>query len=156
MKKFLVGILLVVLAVNTHAQWYSRKYDANNLSDISKTQLTQALQQTKGKITAGKLLTVAGIGCEIIGVSLVLNNFCISDCSQENTTESNTGGVLMVAGLIGMAGGITMWAVNGSRRKDIEVALALLNASSYSGNNGQAYPGYKQPSAPVLSLKIKF
>ena len=119
-------------------------------------QLTQALQQTEKKIIAGKVLTVTGIGCEIIGGILIASNFCILGCSPQEIAAANTGGVLFAAGIITMVVGIPIWAVNGGRKKDIEVALVRLNDFSYLGNNQPSYYGYKQPSAFGLSVKINF
>ena len=156
MKKFLVGTLLILLTVNVDAQWYERKYGVQGIGYLSETQLAQALQQAENNTQLGKIITVAGIGCELIGVAIIASNFCIMGCSSQEIAAANAGGILFAAGFVTMVVGIPIWAVNGGRKKDIELALVRLNDFSYLGNNQSTCFGFKKHSTLGLSVKINF
>ena len=155
MKKYFVGAIIFLFTINVEAQWYQRKYGVQSIGFLNETQLTKVLQHTKKNINTGQILTGAGICFEIIGGVLVASNFCIF-CTEEQLARVNGGTVLFAGGFITMMVGIPLWAVNGHRKKDIELALVRINAHSYLGNNQPIYFGGKQPSILGLSVKISF
>ena len=148
MKKFIVGIFLFLFALNVQGQWNKRKYDVNHLNELNETQLMVALQHSRNKIKTGQIMTGIGVGCELIGGVLLVNNFCIFSCTRKENFLAVTGSMLFIGGFYTMAFGILKWIVNASRKNKIELALANFNTSSFSGNI--------ESSAYGLSMKIHF
>jgi len=156
MKKIFIVVLMFLFTLNAPAQWYNRTYGVNQLTELSETQLNLALQQANRNVNTGRILTGAGVGAEVIGIALMYSGFCIFDCSPAEIARANTGAVLFLAGFVCMGVGIPIWVVNAGRRNKLEIALVNLASASYSDMYRVANPGFKQTSAPGLSLKINF
>ncbi len=156
MKKLSVVALLFLFALNLQAQWYNRTYGVDQLTDLSEKQLNLALQQAERNLRTGRIMTIVGVSAEVVGLSLVYSSFCIFDCTKAELVRGNTGGVLFLAGFITMLVGIPMWAVNGSRRNKIEIALVNLSAMPYPEIPHTYLAGFNQFSAPGISLKFRF
>ena len=155
MKKFIVGALMFLLAINVDAQWYHRQFGVNNINDLTKAQLTMALQKAKNNMGLGVTLTLIGTGVTIGGVA-IFNKINSDDNFGEGLTHGFNGTMLTGLGLCTMAIGIPLWAVNANRKNSIKVALVKFDTSSFLQSNKPTYYGYKQPPAFGLSAKINF
>lgn len=152
MKIILTGLVLVLLALHSQAQWYSRAYGVDNIYLLDQSQLTYSLQKAESNVKTGKILTLGGMGTGIVGIIISANgmyNWTMKGASSsEFETKTTIGGVLLLAGMGAMAVGIPLWAVNASRRNKIEIALIRFNVSSYTG--------YRQPDPLGLGLTFRF
>jgi hypothetical protein len=154
MKKVLLIIsTLILLSVSGNCQWYNRRYGVNDINQLSKEQLNEALIRTQRGISGGRTLSlVSAIGiCGGIVEILVTRNV------------GEGFGILAGMGLIIVSVpleivGLTKWGINDSRAKSIkevlkstELKTGLLN---YHGIN--IYSDSQVSLIPCLSVIIHF
>jgi hypothetical protein len=155
MKKVLLIIsTLILLSVSGNCQWYNRRYGVNNINQLSKEQLNEALIRTQRGILGGRTLSlVSAIGIcggiiEILATRKIGEGF----------------GILAGMGLIIVSVpleivGLTKWDINDSRAKSIikevlksaELKMELVN---YQWGNICA--SSQGSFSPCLSVTIRF
>lgn len=150
MKKFFVLVMLGFLAINVHAQWYSRSFGADNINDLSEAQLNYSLQRAQANLKAGKIATFSGIGAFTFGTFIAVSglNGLIFGGVNNGLNRYAAGSLLMLLGMGSTIVGVPLWIAGASRKKKIEIALLRFDSS--------AFTGYRQPEQMELSLRINF
>ena len=119
MKKVLLIIsTLLLLSVSGNCQWYNRLYGVNDINQLSKEQLNQALIRTQRGISGGRTLSLVSA----IGIC----GGIIEILATRNVGEGF--GILAGMGLIIVSVpleivGLTKWGINDSRAKSIKEVL---------------------------------
>jgi hypothetical protein len=153
-KAFLTMSIAILLSVSGNCQWYNRRYGVNDINQLSKVQLNEALKRTQSRVTGGIILS--GLGAIGIASGIII----ISATNIEGVASSGvfTGLFIAEASLpIGLAGA-TIWGINGTRAKRIkevlkstELKIGLVNYQQEnicSSSQGSLLPG--------LSVMIRF
>jgi hypothetical protein len=152
-KVFLIISSVILLSVNGNCQWYNRRYGVNDINQLSKEQLNEALIRTLRGISGGRTLSLVSA----IGIC----GGIIEILATRNVGEGF--GILAGMGLIIVSVpleivGLTKWGINDSRAKSIkevlkstELKTGLLN---YHGIN--IYSDSQVSIIPCLSVIIHF
>ena len=150
MKTFLLAVVLALVTLSVHGQWYSRSFGVDNINDLNESQLNYSLQRAQANIKAGKILTWSGVGAFSAGLVIAAASFgdMITDWDDDNFGMYVFGGSLMLLGMASTVVGVPFWIVGASRKKQVEIALLRFDSS--------AYTGFKQANQLGLSLTVRF
>jgi hypothetical protein len=151
MKLFLAVFILGIFTLNVQAQWYSKSFGVDSITDLNEAQLNYLYQRAESNIKTGKIATFAGAGTFFLGAILAVNganNWVFNGGNINQLDKVTAGSLLMVAGMGSFAVGVPFWIVGANRKKKIEIVLVQMKYSSFTG--------YPQPQALGLSLKIHF
>jgi hypothetical protein len=153
-KTFLTMSIAILLSVSGNCQWHNRRYGVNNINQLSKVQLNEALKRTQSRVTGGIILS--GLGAIVIASGIII----ISATNIEGVASSGvfTGLFIAEASLpLGLAGTM-IWGINGTQAKRIkevlkstELKMGLVNYQQEnicSSSQGSLLPG--------LSVMIRF
>jgi hypothetical protein len=155
MKKVLLIIsTLILLSVSGNCQWYNRRYGVNDINQLSKEQLNEALIRTQRGISGGRTLSLVSA----IGIC----GGIIEILATRNVGEGF--GILAGMGLIIVSVpleivGLTKWGINDSRAKSIikevlksmELKMGLVN---YPCRN--IFASSQGSLLPCLSITVRF
>jgi hypothetical protein len=134
MKK-LITLLLVFIAVNSNAQWFTRQFSVNSIDELNEKQLNISYTKAEKITKTGVVMTISGITAIIVGEVIYLNG--------EGEYEPNgiidfgfndkmfCGGIIIGVGAISTGIGIPLWMVGGYRKYLIKGQLAKFNDTSY-------------------------
>jgi hypothetical protein len=144
MKKITTLVLLLIVSMEAFTQ-----------SNVTAPALTKAdlLQKSKNQSTAGWVLLGGGAGLTMAGAIVITSAVgdVFDDNSNSYNSKTNTGTVLMVAGLAAMGGSIPL-LISAHRNRKKAMALAITNESIQMLHQG----GWSYQPYPALSLKINF
>src|SRR4030042_2167107 len=132
MKNLLI-LLLVFIAVHSHAQWYTKQFGVNDISELNKDQLNIAFTKAEKTTKAGIAMTAIGLPVFIVGSVFIyngLNEFGELDIEQ-GVNKLGTGAFMMCAGGLSAGIGIPLWIVGKNRKDIITVHLAKFTGTSY-------------------------
>ena len=136
MKQLLI-ILLVFVAVNSNAQWYTRQFGVTNINELNKEQLNIAFTQSQKIAITGLVMTTIGI-VAIIGGGITYQigseKYAASSTGFHLFNFNNemlVGGFLIGGGALSTGIGIPLWIVGGNRKNIITAQLAKFNGTSY-------------------------
>jgi hypothetical protein len=144
MKKIATLILLLIISMEAFTQ-----------SNVTVPVLTKAglLQKSKNQSTTGWVLLGGGAGLTIAGAIVItsaVSDDLFNDSNSYNS-KTNTGTVLIVAGLAAMGGSIPL-LISAHRNHKKAMALSIINENMQIIQKGKwAYQPY-----PAISLKINF
>ena len=136
MKKLLL-LFFIFSSINIDAQWYTKLYGVNDISELNEWQLDMALADSKNIVTTGIALTMVGIAATTVGTLVYKGG------KEENKTNPSyylkgvpnsrmiEGEVIIAFGIITDLIGIPLWAVGSSRKKTISFQLTKFNDTSY-------------------------
>jgi hypothetical protein len=155
MKKVLLIIsTLILFSVSGNCQWYNRRYGVNDINQLSKEQLNEALIRTQRGISGGRTLSLVSA----IGIC----GGIIEILATRNVGEGF--GILAGMGLIIVSVpleivGLTKWGINDSRAKSIikevlksmELKMGLVN---YPCRN--IFASSQGSLLPCLSITVRF
>lgn len=136
MKKLLL-LLFIFFSTNIDAQWYTKLYGVNNISELDEWQLDMALVDSKNIVSTGVALTLVGIAATTVGTIVYKrgkeeneNNpsYYLKDVPNSRMIE---GELIIAFGIITDLIGIPLWAVGGSRVRTISFQLTKFNDTSY-------------------------
>jgi len=154
MKKVLLIIsTLILLSVSGNCQWYNRRYGVNDINQLSKEQLNEALIRTQRGISDGRTLSLISA----IGICGGITEILATRNVGEGFGILAGMGLLIVSVSLEIVG-LTKWGINDSRAKSIkevlkstELKTGLLN---YHGIN--IYLDSQVSLIPCLSVIIHF
>jgi hypothetical protein len=154
MKKVLLIIsTLILLSVSGNCQWYNRRYGVNDINQLSKEQLNQALIRTQRGISGGRTLSLVSA----IGIC----GGIIEILATRNVGEGF--GILAGMGLIIVSVpleivGLTKWGINDSRAKSIKEVLKSteLKTGLLNYHEINIYSDSQVSLIPCLSVIIHF
>lgn len=126
MKKLIVILLILILAVPVGAQSYS---------SMNQEQLQFALEKANNKKSGGIVLTVLGTLTTIGGTLLYangLNGIVYDDYGniEDNTNEALGGIFVMCAGMGMLGAGIPIWITSANKKEKIELQLLKYKGSA--------------------------
>lgn len=137
MKKLIVvlGILIMAMAVN--AQWYANQYGVTNMNDLTHEQLDIAMSQALKLKKAGTITTVVTTAFAIIGTGMYIGG--LNDITSSTTysgiddgaSKAYSGVGLMTVGYLGMCVGIPLWIAGGQRSNTVKIHLAKFDQMGY-------------------------
>jgi hypothetical protein len=144
MKKIATLVTLFIVSITAFTQ-----------SSMPAPTLTKAdlLQKAKNQSTAGWILLGGGAGLTIAGAIEITSTLgdIFDDNSDSYNRKTNTGTVLMIAGLAAMGGSIPL-LISGHRNRKKAMTLVITNESIQMLQKG----GWSYQRYPALSLKINF
>ncbi|WP_346855749.1 hypothetical protein [uncultured Draconibacterium sp.] len=136
MKRILAFLFLGLFVLNVQAQWYTKSFGAENISDLNEAQLNYLLQRAQSNIKTGKIATYSGAGAFVFGIFLAgsgLNNWVWHGGDENQLDKFAAGSLLMVTGMGAIAVGVPFWIVGENRKKKVEIALIQMKYSSGRG-----------------------
>ena len=142
MKNLLI-LLLVFIAVHSNAQWYTRQFGVNDISELNNEQLNIAFTKAEKTTKAGIAMTVIGLPVMIIGGVMFWNgwNEFLEGDIVGGGMKYNAGALISYAGVLSAGIGIPLWIVGKNRKDIITVHLAKFTGTSY---------------IPSIGIKISF
>ena len=149
-KTLLIITAIILLSTSGNCQWYQKRYGVNDINQLSRDQLNEALSKAKKGTRVGFWLTFGGVAGIISTVAIFKN-------VEESSSE-----FIPVYLLLGMAPvvitGLEVMSVNSSRKSKIirtlmnsEISLGFTNIPT-----GNLYRGSNIFTRPNISVTINF
>lgn len=158
MKKiFLIISTLILLSVSGNCQWYNRRYRVNDINQLSKEQLNEALIRAQSGVKGGIILS--GLGAIGLGVGgyLILHKTMTSEGLQNQNILFTGIGIVILSIPIEIAG-LTVFSINNKRKTSIREVLNSTELKMGLGNYHQGNTlSFSQGSLlPCLSITTRF
>ncbi len=122
-RAFLIIITFLFVCSTIKCQWYSRRYGVNDINQLTREQLNEALIRAQNKITGGIVLSVAGAIGIGAGSYLIAHSKKIYPEANDITQLQLSGFSLLVVSIPIEITGLIKWALNGERAKTIRSVL---------------------------------
>jgi hypothetical protein len=152
-KAFLIMSTAILLSISGNCQWYNRRYGVNDINQLSKEQLNEALIRAQGGFSGGRTLSIVG--------AIGIGGGIIEILATKNLGEGF--GILAGMGLIAVSvplevTGLVIWGTNSQRIKSIKEVLKNIELKigfiNYQGVNICSVS--LDSLLPCLSVKIRF
>ena len=153
-KVLLIISTLILLSVNGNCQWYNRRYGVNDINQLSKKQLNEALIRANRGFSSGRTLSIVG--------AIGIGGGIIEILATKNIGEGF--GILAGVGLIAISvplevAGLTIMGINNNRKTSIikkilastELKMGLVN---YQQKN--TFSSTQRSLLTCLSVTIHF
>jgi hypothetical protein len=149
-KTFLIITAVILLTTSGNCQWYQKQYGVNNINQLSRDQLNEALRKAKIGTRVGLCLSFVGVAGIISTVAIYSN---VDDRPGDFTPA------FLVLGMTPLViTGLTVMSVHSSRKSKIiktltnsEISLGFTNIPT-----GNLYCGSSFIPKPKISLTINF
>jgi hypothetical protein len=149
-RTFLIITAIILLSSSGNCQWYQWRYGVNDIKQLSRDQLNEALSKAKKGTRVGLCLSFVGVAGIISTVAIYSN---VDDRPGDFTPA------FLVLGMIPIAiTGLTVMSVNSSRKSKIirtlmnsEISLGFTNIPT-----GNLYRGSNIFTRPNISVTINF
>jgi hypothetical protein len=154
MKKVaLIIATIILLSITGNCQWYHRRYGVNDINQLSKEQLNEALRKAKGGARVSGLVSLIG-GVGIISGIVTLSK--VKD--REDEGKAYTGVFLTGISIPLEITGLTIWGIHGTRKYNIKNTLKNSDIKVGLINNPSAnlLRDSKASLVPGVCLKFNF
>ena len=158
MKRILIGLLGLMIVINSSGQWYKQKYGVDRIDMLNNEENAEAQNSCRDVALAGGAILLLGAGSFISGYMYLHNGLG----EDPGFIEELIGAEAMGKGLIGLGGALAVAGVITGT-----VGLIRLSVLRSSGNNYSAflsadinpcikYNPYSGSFIPTVGLKIRF